>query len=379
VDRSPLVQALAARAGEPGPLLVGGPPGAGKTTLLREVAESLASTGWLPISLDLMGAASSPERFVAAALAALPAGSFAARLAEATTIRRLADQGKKGGAPAVEALLALWSSLDEAGGRPVALLFDEATEIRSLAYFAGLREVDRLFGRALSRRRRATILATSYPTQARRAWPDWETFTVPRLEAAELSPLARRAGADADALARACCGLPRYLQALWDALEAGARPEDAWAAEMRLGGRLEEGARHTYEALLLRSRGYGMSKALLGVVAEDEGLNLTALVRRIGRSPGAVRDYLGWLLGVDVLRVERKRYFYVDGIVRWWVRLHGRGVAARDEEIAAAARDLLAGREPGVAPSRDSLTTAEPADTPVLVPPARVDTLIEID
>ena len=36
-------------------------------------------------------------------------------------------------------LFDLWQHLDECGGRPVALLFDEATEIRSLAYFAGLR------------------------------------------------------------------------------------------------------------------------------------------------------------------------------------------------------------------------------------------------
>ena len=72
---------------------------------------------------------------------------------------------------------------------------------------------------------------------------------------------------------------------------------------MAPGGRLERLCRHTYETLLLRSRGYGMSKAVLGAVAEEEGLNLTALVARLGRTPGAVRDYLGWLLGVDALRM----------------------------------------------------------------------------
>ena len=82
---------------------------------------------------------------------------------------------------------------------------------------------------------------------------------------------------------------------------------------MARGGRLERLCRHTYETLLLRSRGYGMSKAVLGAVAEEEGLNLTALVGRLGRSPGAIRDYLGWLLGVDALRMVGKRYFYVDG------------------------------------------------------------------
>ena len=82
---------------------------------------------------------------------------------------------------------------------------------------------------------------------------------------------------------------------------------------MAEGGRLEAACRHTYETLLLRSRGYGMSKAVLEAVAQEEGLNLTALVGRLGRTPGAIRDYLLWLLGVDALRMVRKRYFYVDG------------------------------------------------------------------
>jgi hypothetical protein len=365
------------RASAPGPLLVAGPPGSGKTTLLRETHDALATAGWQPVTLDLMGAASSPERFVLAALAAMPASLFGARLAEATAIRRLAAQGKKGAAPAVEALFALWSSLPEAGGRPVALLFDEATEIRSLAYFAGLREVDRLFGAAMARRRRGTILTTSYPTQARRRWPAWETLPLPPLVPAELTALARDVRVDPDALARACGGSPRYLHALWDALDRGEGIEDAWAEEMRLGGRLEQAARQTYETLLLRSRGYGMSKALLGAVAEDEGLNLTALVGRIGRSPGAVRDYLGWLLGVDVLRVARKRYFFVDPIVRWWVRLHARGTAAREEEIAAAAREVIhPAVESEIAAGEPHTAAAAPGPTPAL---PRADTLMEID
>ena len=110
---------------------------------------------------------------------------------------------------------------------------------------------------------------------------------------------------------------------------------------MARGGRLERLCRHTYETLLLRSRGYGMSKAVLAAVAEEEGLNLTALVARLQRSPGAIRDYLGWLLAVDALRVERKRYFYVDGLVRLWVRLHGLGVIPAEGQLATAARELI--------------------------------------
>jgi hypothetical protein len=131
---------------------------------------------------------------------------------------------------------------------------------------------------------------------------------------------------------------------------------------MALGGRLETACRHTYETLLLRSRGYGICKAVLAAVAEEEGLNLTALVSRVGRTAGATRDYLGWLVGVDALRVAQKRYFYVDGLVRWWVRLHARGTPATPAELSEAAGEVLS-----------TADVAEPA------PVARRETLIEID
>lgn len=354
-------------------MLLFGPPGAGKTTLLLETARALSARGWACIYLDLMGAASSPERFAVAALDALAAESFGALLGRATQIRRLAEPGGDGAA-AVQALLSLWAALADAGGRPVALLLDEPTEIRSLAYFAGLREAAAALGGALRRRARGTLLATSYPTLARALWPGIEAMEVPPLAAAEmesaLAPLglAARAGG----VLRASFGWPRYARVLVERLAAGDDLETAWVQEMAAGGRLESAARHTYEALLLRSRGYGMSKAVLAVVADEEGTNLTALVGRLGRSPGAIRDYLGWLLDVDALRSLKKRYYYVDGMVRAWVRLHGRGTPATPAELAAAARAAIAG-EAGPAPPPAAADTDE---EPV---PARRDHLMEID
>jgi DNA polymerase III delta prime subunit len=351
------------------PLLLTGPPGAGKSTLLREVAAALTAEGWAVVQLDLMGGASAPDRLVHAALRALPAEAFGEHLSRATEIRRLAESGREKGAAAVQALFGFWASLERAAGRPVALLLDEVTEIRSLAYFAGLRQVDRPFAQALGSRSRGTLLATSYPTQARRLWPSWET-----LEAAALSPqevadalVGHGLRTDPEGLARLSFGWPRYLRILLDRLSQGAGLGEAWVEEMSEGGGLETACRHTYESLLLRSRGYGMSKAVLAAVAAEEGLNLTALVARLGRTPGAIRDYLGWLLGVDALHMVKKRYYYVDGLLRYWVRLHARGVPARPAEIAEAARNVTGGAPP-----------AAPAEHAPPPPPAR-DTLMEID
>ena len=374
IPRPALLDRVLRRVPQPGPALLFGPPGAGKTTLLLETARALSARGWTCIYLDLMGAASSPERFAVAALDALPAESFGALLGRATQIRRLAEPGGDGAA-SVQALLSLWAALADAGGRPVALLLDEPTEIRSLAYFAGLREAASALGEALQRRPRGTLLATSYPTQARALWPALEAMEVPPLAASELeaalSPLGL--GARTAGVLRASFGWPRYARVLVERLAQGDDLGTAWGQEMAPGGRLESPARHTYEALLLRSRGYGMSKAVLAAVAEEEGMNLTALVARLGRSPGAIRDYLGWLLDVDVLRSQKKRYYYVDGMVRAWVRLHGRGRPATATELAAAARAAIAG-EPGADDAAAGAT--DPEEQPV---PARRDHLMEID
>lgn len=382
LPRGRLVDELAARTRDGAPALLCGPPGSGKTALLGMVAKRLSAQGWQPVYLDLMTAASCPDRLVHAALEALPADGFADRLPAAVEMQRLATSGRANGARAVNALLGLWARLAESGGRPVALLFDEATEVRSLAYYPGLRQVSQALGRALSERRRGTLLATSYPTQAAEAWPQFERLDVPRLSPEELAGVARERRWHAEAVASACDGRPGYARALLDAARNGDDLVTTWAREMARGGRLEASCRATWETLLLRSRGYGMSKAVLDAVAREEGLNLTALVSRLGRTPGAVGDYLSWLLGVDALRRERKRYYYVDRVLASWVRLYGRGRLPTEEALRAAAEEACAaepleGTElgPAAPPPRP-----EPApESPGPSPPRRPDSLMEID
>ncbi len=372
VPRADLEMSLLSRA-RAGPLfLLTGPPGAGKTTLLLSLRDKLIREGLQPVYLDLMGAASSPDRFVRAALDVLPAERFASRLAEAMRIRQLAGSGRVHGGEAVRALFALWASLDEAAGRPVVLLLDEATEIRSLAYFPGLREVHETLGAALRARVRGTVLATSFPTRARQLWPGWDVMEARPLAARDVEDL----GDAAAGAVRAGFGWPRYVRVLLERLAEGDDLGVAWREEMSAGGRLETACRHTYESLLLRSRGYGISKAVLQAVAHEEGLNLTALVARLGRTPGATRDYLQWLVGVDALRVGRKRYSYVDGLLRLWVRLYARGWPPTRAEIVDASRSAMEGEvAAGAAPSAEEAPTPAPA----AAHPPRRDSLIEID
>ena len=356
-----------ARARSPPPSSLTGPPGAGKTTLLLRAADALAAAGWVPVYLDLMGAASSPERFVHAALAALPAERVrGARCREARPrIGSRRPDGQAEGAAAVQALFALWASLDDAGGRPVALLLDEATEIRSLAYFAGLREVDGPFGAASPRAARGTSSPPSYPTLARRLWPELESRSSPSpWPPPSSATLARRGlAADAAALARGLVRLAPLPRSLLGPL--GRRPPlaAAWAAEMARGGAPRAGLPpHLRGAAAAQPRLRHVQGGAGARWPTEEGLNLTALVARLGRTPGAVRDYLGWLLGVDALRMRAQALL-----------LRGRDGAL----VGAPARPRRDPRRAGRSPPRRASCSRRRGAAAVRV--ARTERLMEID
>ena len=64
---------------------------------------------------------------------------------------------------------------------------------------------------------------------------------------------------------------------------------------------LERRLRLSYEVRLQRARGYGALRAILDVLAEQQPLTLTQIAQRLHRTPGSTKDYLSWMLDVDLL------------------------------------------------------------------------------
>ena len=140
-------------------------------------------------------------------------------------------------------------------------------------------------------------------------------------------------------------------------------------------GRLATLCEFSYELRLHRARGYGALKAILEILADEEGLTLTEISLRLQRTPGSTKDYLSWLEDVDLVTSRQKRYTFTDPLLRVWVRLHCRPSAPSEDDLAREVHRYALPRLPQQtepAPARQ----AEPAFAMAGGPPSGI---IEID
>jgi hypothetical protein len=325
------------------PVLVGG-CGSGRTTLLQQLRDRLGRTA--AQSIDVERTATTPERFLRAVVATAPFPVSEGTPADARG--------------AFDATLAFFARARTAAGEPATFLLDEFLELRTFESFPGLRRVLHEFVDSLASSGNRFVLTSRYAARTLRLLRDgssrFEVIHVPPLTAEDtldiLGPSALHEPQDPEFVSRTVHALtdgrPAYVQALADELSAmrehggggnaaGPAVDDpigALAALLAPGGRLARQCGFCYELRLHRARGYGALKAILEILAEEEGLTLTEISHRLQRTPGSTKDYLSWLEDVDLVTSRQKRYSYTDPLLRVWVRLHCRASAPTEDDLA---------------------------------------------
>ena len=353
--------------------------------MLRRVALRLATRGGCQY-IDVERTASTPEGFLAAVTADSPYA--------AGDDPRIFRDGRRGARDAFDALLRLLGRPGRRGAATPAFLMDGLLELRTFESFPGLRSVLGEFLDALQESPNRFALASRYvgrTLRLLRGRPDrFEVVHLPRLSPTEVMAAlsARRLGrtdAERDDLARSvhalADGRPAYVDRIAGAIAGGraSAPERILASELAAGAPLYWICRFSYELRLHRARGYGALKAILGVLADEEPLTLSAIALRLGRTPGSTRDYLSWLEDVDMIGVRQKRYSFADPLLRLWVRLHCRPEPPEAPRIEREVREYAASRLPRADPP------PPPAPAPRAAPPVparrppRSWGLIEID
>ena len=328
------------------PVLLGG-CGAGRTSLLLRLRElvSHASAQYV----DLEAVATTPERCAEAIKTASPfppAGN---------------GQPPADARAAFERLLGHLDTSRAPGHEPATFLLDEFLEFRTFENFPGLRHVIRDFLARVGESRNRFVLASRYSARTLRVLRDaparFEVVQLPPMTPAEVlaaaaaaSPAWRDGDETALAVQALSGGRAMHVGAMARALASpdarGMDPISALVSLMAPGGEIAARCRHSYELRLHRARGYGALKAILGVLAEQEGLTLTEIAQRLHRTPGSTKDYLSWLEDVDLVVATRKRYAFEDPLLRLYVRLYTRTVPPSDDDVAREVHEYALARLP---------------------------------
>ena len=342
------------------PIIVG-LDGSGRTTLLLNLLGRLSNSAACQY-VNVEGTASTPERFFAT-------------LTEKSPFNK--DRSQKLSGPikpfdAFKTTVKFFNSARSHNGKNVIFLLDEVIELRTFESFPGLRNVLRDLLRGLVESNNHFILSTRYITRAQkllRNGPNqFELIRIPPLTLSEvrtilagLQPGISEQTIDNLALTvhKLSLGHPSYVTSLLTAIceTASSRvdaPATALANLMRSGERLFSSCRQQFEIRLHRARGYGALKAILSVLAEEEPLTLTQIATRIQRTAGSTKDYLSWLEDVDLISVQRKRYSFLDPLLRLWVKLHCQAVPPSEKRLTNEVKNYTLSRLPNVAESVDA-------------------------
>jgi hypothetical protein len=339
-------------------VLVGG-CGTGRSTLLQQVRERLGRMDAQYI--DVERTATTPERWL--------------RAIAATSPFPLQDHARTGARASFDAAMEFLSRARTSGSAPATFLLDEFFELRTFESFPGLRRVLYEFIDSLTASGNRFVLTSRYVSRALRLLRDrsarFEVIHMPAFTPEEtlesLGPVLPSVDPhDAEYLASTvhalADGRPMYVDALAEELTSmrehgGASvgdPISALAALMAPGADLARRCGYCYELRLHRARGYGALKAILEILAEEEGLTLTEISHRLQRTAGSTKDYLSWLEDVDLVTSNQKRYRFADPLLRVWVRLHCRASAPSEDDLAREIQHYALQRLPhgGDAPPR---------------------------
>jgi hypothetical protein len=304
-------------------LLVTAPRGAGKSHLLNQLLRRPPARG--PSALVRLEPVSSSPEVLDQEIHRIASGVLDARVGTKPSFDSLLDALRR-------------------RRKDSLLLLDDVTEIRTLSYYPSVEEPLPRFLDALASRGKA-VATSRFAYWMRRRFPDLPSLVLPPLSADALEDAGVR---EPERIAIVSAGHAGHASRLAETLDAGAASaEEALAQEMTPGGRIEAECRATLSELLHRARGYGACKSVLRVLADEEGLKLTEVARRMDRTAGTTRDYLRWLEEVDLLVARGKRFYFIDPLLRLWMRIYARGEPS-DEELV---RREVAGYAGAVVPA----------------------------
>ena len=256
----------------------------------------------------------------------------------------------------------------EQRGVPLLLILDEFQEIRTLENFPKARNALALFRAALQVQEGILyLLAGSAITVLTQILSDPAAPLFAQFAKLPMGPFSREETARlvtkllpgatdpqiAYVIHHLTGGYPFYVQALCrrtatrvDALGMPLSPEtvkEAFVVEtLSTSGRIYDFCRYIYDLSLQQATGYGSLKAVLQILAVEEGLTAADVGRQLRVTPATASDYLRWLREVDLVSLQEGRYYFRDPVLRYWVAHATQGVEVGARATGVDIADLIA-------------------------------------
>jgi len=256
----------------------------------------------------------------------------------------------------------------EQRGIPLLLIFDEFQEIRTLENFPGARNVLALFRASLQSQEgllyllagsAATVLTRILSDPAAPLFAQFAKLSLGSFSREETTRLVTKLLPEATdpqvayVIHHLTGGYPFYVQALCrrtatrvDTLGMPLSPEtvkEAFVVEtLSTNGRIYDFCRYIYDLSLQQATGYGSLKAVLQVLALEEGLTAADVGRQLRVTPATASDYLRWLREVNLVSFREGRYYFRDPVLRYWVAYATQGVEVSARASGVDIADLIA-------------------------------------
>ncbi len=252
--------------------------------------------------------------------------------------------------------------------RPVMLFMDEFTELSELGNFPGVGDPLKLFRSSIQQQSStAYVIAGSAITAMEKLIHDHESPLFLQFQPLELRPFTeedtgllvermfgRLASHAQSALYTYTFGHPFYVTSLTERLRQMSPSAESVTKKMvdqafllealSPQGKIYNYCRYLYDVSLQKARGYGLLKAVLQVLAEEEGLSVSEIARRVRRQPSATQNLLRWLIDVDLVIKKEKKYFFRDPVLRFWIAQSTQGIEVdpfpKEEDLEGLVGDL---------------------------------------
>ncbi|MBC8447463.1 MAG: AAA family ATPase [Chloroflexi bacterium] len=380
--------------GQPEHAALFGPRRIGKTLLLKEFLRQTLEqeTGVAPVYMDFTFLCSSPEQFAAGYVGHIC--YWLITQGEETpepylTPMQLPNQlllaGERELYDAIQPILRLLERTQvdrqallrqafrfpqivrEQRGVPQLLILDEFQELRTLENFPGAENALALFRAALqSQEGILYLLAGSAVTVLTRILSDPAAPLFAQFTKLSLGPFSREETVRlvtkllpeavdpqiAYTIHHLTGGYPFYVQALCrrtatrvEAMGMPLSPEtvrEAFVVEtLSTNGRIYDFCRYIYDLSLQQATGYGSLKAVLQILAAEEGLTAADVARQLRVTPATASDYLRWLREVNLVSLQEGRYYFRDPVLRYWVAYATQGVEVSARATGVDIGDLI--------------------------------------